>query len=161
MPHEVAALTASGQAPAQDDRAERERKRTADRAAKQAAEQSKEYQETMKEVGDELDELGASLLDERYADPFLQDYVNELGQSLVPKETPAGTLFSFRVLDNPEPNAFALPDGRIYINSGLLLFVQNEAQLAVVLGHEIAHVTERHYVESVRAQKREQLVTTV
>lgn len=162
VPHEVAAMSASPQAaPAQNDRAERERQRNAERAAKQAAEQSKEYAETMRDVADELDELGASLLQERYADPFLQDYVNEMGQSLVPKEIPAGTLFSFRVLDNPEPNAFALPDGRIYINSGLLLFVQNEAQLAVILGHEIAHVTERHYVESVRAQKREQLVTSV
>lgn len=161
VPTDVAALSSSGGIQAQDDRAERERKRNAERAAKQAAEQSKEYAETMKDVADELEELGASLLQDRYDDPFLQDYINEMGQSLVPKETPSGTLFSFRVLDNPEPNAFALPDGRVYVNSGLLMFVQNEAQLAVILGHEIAHVIERHYVESVRAQKREQLVTSV
>lgn len=159
-PHEAAALAASPQA-AQNDRAERERQRNAERAAKQAAEQSKDYAETMRDVSDELEELGADLLEERYEDPFLQDYINEMGQSLVPKETPAGTLFSFRVLNNPEPNAFALPDGRIYINTGLLLFVANEAQLAVVLGHEIAHVLERHYVESVRAQKKDALVSTV
>lgn len=152
-------LTAPDQA--QDDRAERERKRNAERAARDAADKAKDYEETMKEVKAELDELGADLLRARYADQFLQDYVNELGQSLIPKETPPGVLFSFRVLNDPEPNAFALPDGRVYVNSGLLIFVENEAQLAVILGHEIAHVTEQHYVESVRSQKREALVGTV
>ena len=154
----VARLSATPSEQAQDDKAERERKKNADKASQNEAEQAKAYNQTMKEVQSELDELAASLLDARYADPFLQDYVNELGQSLIPKETKAGTLFSFRVLDNAEPNAFALPDGRIYVNTGLLLFAQNEAQLAVVLGHEIAHVTEGHYVESVRAQKRETLI---
>jgi len=152
-------VMAAGQA--QDDRAEREKQRNAERAAKQAADQAKDYAETMKEVQVELDELAAELLRLRYADQFLQDYVNELGQSLVPKETPPGVLFSFRVLDEAEPNAFALPDGRVYINSGLLLFVDNEAQLAVILGHEIAHVTEKHYVESVKSQKREALIGSV
>lgn len=143
------------------DKAERERKKAEDSAAQRAADQQRDYDKTMKDVQDELDELGASLLQERYADQFLQDYVNELGQSLVPKEVPPGTLFSFRVLDEMEPNAFALPDGRVYVNAGLLLFVDNEAQLATILGHEIAHVTEQHYVESVRAQKREALIGSV
>ena len=162
-PEQVLAALASSSShvQAQDDRAERERKNNADKAAKKAAEQTKDYADNLKEIQPELDEFAASLLDARYADPFLQDYVNELGQSLVPKEVRPGTLFAFRVLDNPEPNAFALPDGRIYINTGLLLFAQNEAQLAVVLGHEIAHVTEQHYVESVKAQRREQVVSGV
>lgn len=145
----------------QDNRSDQERRRAAERAERKAAEQTRDYQETMKEVAGELEEIGVALLQQRYDDPFLQDYINEMGQSLVPKETPAGTLFSFTVLDDPVPNAFALPDGRIYLNSGLLLFVENEAQLAVVLGHEIAHVLERHYVESVRTQKRENLVSGV
>lgn len=148
-------------AASQDNRSEQERKRAAERAERKAAEQTRDYQETMKEVAGELEEFGVALLHQRYDDPFLQDYINEMGQSLVPKETPAGTLFSFTVLNDPVPNAFALPDGRIYLNTGLLLFVENEAQLAVVLGHEIAHVLERHYVESVRSQKRENLISGV
>src|SRR3989304_8235505 len=86
-PAQAAALSSPAQATPQNDRAERERQRNADRAAKRAAEQTKEYQETMKEVAGELEELGATLLQERYRDPFLQDFVNELGQSLVPKKT--------------------------------------------------------------------------
>lgn len=144
-----------------DDKAEKERKKAQDNAAKQTADQQRDYEKTMKDVQDELEELGASLVPLHYKDKFLQDYVNELGQSLVPKETPPGVLFSFRVLDDIVPNAFALPDGRVFVNSGLLLFVDNEAQLASILGHEIAHVTEQHYVESVRQQKREALIGSV
>ncbi len=146
----------------QDDRAERERKRNAERAVRDAADRTKDYENTMKDVQDELDEFAANYLVPRhYDDRFLQDYINELGQSLIPKETAPGVRFSFRVLNDAEPNAFALPDGRVYVNSGLLVFVDNEAQLAGILGHEIAHVTEQHYVESVRSQKREALIGTV
>lgn len=147
--------------PAQDARAEKERSKNEEKAAKKEAERAREYQEILKNVQAEIDEFAASLLDVRYADPFLQDYINELGQSLVPRETPSGVLFSFRVLDSPVPNAYALPDGRVYLTSGLLLFVQNEAQLAMILGHEIAHVTSHHYAESVKAQKREQLLGSI
>lgn len=146
---------------AQDDRVERERKREAERAARQAADKARDYEETMKEVRNELDEFAADLLQYRYPDQFLQDYVSEIGQSLVPKETPPGVLFSFRVLQDPVPNAYALPDGRIYVTTGLLAFFDNEAQLAAVLGHEVAHVTEQHYVESVRQQKRESVISSV
>lgn len=54
------------------------------------------------------------------------------------------TEFTFRVLDSPVINAFALPGGYVYVTRGLLAYLQNEAQLAVVLGHEIGHVAERH-----------------
>lgn len=129
-----------------------------DRSEQRDAKQAREAVEMIKNIQEELDEYALTLLDAKYADPFLQDYVNEIGQRLVPKETPPGVLFSFRVLNDPVPNAMALPDGRIFVNTGLLVFVENEAQLAAILGHEIGHVTQLHYVQSVRNAKREQLL---
>lgn len=123
--------------------------------------EARENAEILKEADEEINEFALALLHYRYGDSFLQEYVNELGQSLVPRETPAGILFSFRVLNSRVPNALALPDGRIFINSGLLAFVQNEAQLTMILGHEIGHVLEQHYVESVRQARRSALLNTI
>ena len=55
------------------------------------------------------------------------------------------TPFSFTVLDSPDINAFALPGGYIYINRGLLAYLETEAELAGVIAHEIGHITERHH----------------
>ena len=88
-----------------------------------------------------------------YADPDLSSYVNTIAQSVLQTSaysaptTPAeirSTPFTFRVLDSPVVNAFALPGGFVYVTRGLLAYVENEAQLAVVLGHEIGHVLARH-----------------
>ena len=88
-----------------------------------------------------------------YDDPELAAYVDRLGQELLEvshmrrEDTPAemrNTPFTFRVLDSPVVNAFALPGGYIYITRGILAHLDNEAQLAVVLGHEIGHVTAGH-----------------
>lgn len=89
-----------------------------------------------------------------YDDPALQAYVDELGERVLqnsaygdPSVVPAeirNTPFYFRVLDSDVVNAFAAPGGYIYISRGLLAFTENEAQLAVVLGHEIGHVLARH-----------------
>jgi predicted Zn-dependent protease len=88
-----------------------------------------------------------------YEDPQLQAYVNEIGQAIVQmshfrdEETPEQyqqTEFTFRVLNSHSVNALALPGGYVYITRGLLTHVNNEAQLAVVLGHEVAHVIARH-----------------
>ncbi len=88
-----------------------------------------------------------------YQDGELQTYINELGQEVLqhshmrradaPLEYQQAP-FTFRVLNSPVVNAFALPGGYVYITRGLLAHVQNEAQLVVVLGHEIAHVAARH-----------------
>ncbi|WP_420636209.1 M48 family metalloprotease [Candidatus Palauibacter sp.] len=75
------------------------------------------------------------------------------GAMTVPPETPASTTFSFRIVQDIYPNASALPDGRIYLTTGMLAHVENEAQLAMVLGHEIGHVTEEHALESLRRQR--------
>lgn len=88
-----------------------------------------------------------------YNDPELQAYVQRVGQSVLARsdlrdaDTPEqyrNTPFTFRVLDSPVVNAFAVPGGYVYITRGLLTHMENEAQLAVVLGHEIAHVASRH-----------------
>ncbi len=88
-----------------------------------------------------------------YDNQELSNYVSELGQSLLEvshlrrEDTPKKfreTEFTFRVLNSPVVNAFALPGGYIYVTRGLLAHLNNEAQLAVVLGHEIGHVAARH-----------------
>jgi predicted Zn-dependent protease len=128
------------------DKSEKDRKRAAERDAKDAREDAK----LLDEAQESIDALALELLARKYDDPFLQEYINELGQSLVPSETPEGVLFSFRVINIREPNAMALPDGRVFVTTGLLTFVNNEAQIAFVLGHEIGHVVERHYARGIR-----------
>jgi len=77
---------------------------------------------------------------------FLQDYVNRVGQRLAnaPEAHQSQFPFSFTVINDPSVNAFALPGGPMFINTGLLKNVDNEAQLAGVMGHEMSHVILRH-----------------
>jgi predicted Zn-dependent protease len=82
-----------------------------------------------------------------YDNPLAQDYMNRLGQSLVPSTTTR--LYAFKIRLNPIPEAHALSTGTIYVSTGLLSQVDNEAQLAYVLGHEIAHVENEHWREDV------------
>jgi predicted Zn-dependent protease len=79
-------------------------------------------------------------------DPVLTAYVNRVGQRLVSsREAQAsGFPFTFEVIADPSINAFALPGGPMFINTGLLRAVDNEAQLAGVMGHEMSHVILRH-----------------
>ena len=88
-----------------------------------------------------------------YQDQALQNYVNEVGQRLATKSHRANLNYSFTLLDSTQINAFALPGGHIYITRGLLAYLNSEAELAAVLGHEIGHVTARH---SVRQQSSQQ-----
>ncbi|MEE4277222.1 MAG: M48 family metalloprotease [Halieaceae bacterium] len=80
-----------------------------------------------------------------YDDPELQAYVNKIGQRLAAVSDMPDLEFTFTVLDAPEINAFATPGGYIYVNRGLLAYLNSEAELAGVIGHEIAHVTARHH----------------
>jgi predicted Zn-dependent protease len=79
-------------------------------------------------------------------DPFLNDYVNRVGKRLAstPEARESGFPFSFEVVADPSINAFALPGGPMFINTGLLKAVDNEAELAGVMGHEMSHVILRH-----------------
>lgn len=79
-----------------------------------------------------------------FDDPEVSAYVERVGQSVVPQSPIENVKWRFRVIRDPVPNAFALPNGSIYVNSGLLSRLENEAQLAGVLAHESTHVFNRH-----------------
>lgn len=82
----------------------------------------------------------------RYEDEALQVYVQSVGDRLADVSHRKGLVYRFTVLDSPTINAFALPGGYIYITRGLMAYLNSEAELAAVLGHEIGHVTARHGV---------------
>ncbi|HEV2131413.1 MAG TPA: M48 family metalloprotease [Longimicrobiaceae bacterium] len=87
-------------------------------------------------------------------DPQLQEYVQRVGAALAADSERPNLPWTFRVVDDPTPNAFALPGGYIFLTRGLMNLMENEAEMASVLGHEIGHVTARH---SVTALSRAQL----
>ena len=76
-------------------------------------------------------------------DPVVVEYVNRVGQNLV-RNSDARVPFTIKVIDSDVVNAFALPGGFFYVNSGLILRAQEESELAGVMAHEISHVTARH-----------------
>lgn len=80
-------------------------------------------------------------------DPVITEYVNRVGQNIV-LHSDAKVPFTIKVIDADEVNAFALPGGFFYVNKGLILAADNEAELAGVMAHEIAHVAARHAVEN-------------
>jgi len=82
----------------------------------------------------------------RYDMPTLQAHVQQVGEQLAANSHRSNLIYRFTVLDSPEVNAFALPGGYIYVTRGLLAYLNSEAELAAVLGHEIGHVTARHAV---------------
>jgi predicted Zn-dependent protease len=90
-------------------------------------------------------------------DQELQDYVHRLGMQLAKASERPELPWSFKVVDDPTPNAFAAPGGYIYITRGLLALMHNEAELVSVLGHEIGHVTARHSVAMISRQQLAQL----
>lgn len=80
-------------------------------------------------------------------DPIITEYVNRVGQNVV-LHSDAKVPFTIKVIDSDEVNAFALPGGFFYVNKGLILAADNEAELAGVMAHEIAHVAARHAMEN-------------
>jgi predicted Zn-dependent protease len=101
-----------------------------------------------------------------YDDAAVSEYVERIGNEVLKhshlrregsKQVFLDTEFHFRVLDSPVVNAFALPGGYIYVTRGLLAHIENEAQLAVVLGHEIGHVAGRHSSERALGSRLGQL----
>jgi hypothetical protein len=80
-------------------------------------------------------------------DPIVTEYVNRVGQNVV-LNSDAKVPFTIKVIDSDEVNAFALPGGFFFVNKGLLLAAENEAELAGVMAHEIAHVAARHAMEN-------------
>ena len=103
-------------------------------------------------------EIGREMYDEILrkmpvlADPKLNQYVSSVGEKIVRHSDQADGNFTFTIIDSPEINAFATPGGYIYINRGLLAYMNSEAELAAVLAHEVAHVTADHASRQQRAQ---------
>ena len=83
----------------------------------------------------------------------VQAYVNDIGQRLAKQSQRANLQWTFTVLDSPEINAFALPGGYVYITRGIMVYLENEADLAGVVGHEIGHVTARHGAQRATRQQ--------
>ena len=95
-----------------------------------------------RQVSAEIDRQ-AKLID----DPVITEYINRVGQNVV-LHSDAKIPFTIKVVDSDEVNAFALPGGFFYVNKGLILAADSEAEVAGVMAHEIAHVTARHAVET-------------
>ncbi len=109
--------------------------------------------------------LGRAIMRDVYADPrYLDDpeietYLNQLGYKLVSVSTRNRREFIFFVVSDPSINAFAMPGGNIGVHTGLLLAAQSESELASVVAHEIAHVTQDHIARMVAAQSQSQWPT--
>jgi predicted Zn-dependent protease len=91
-------------------------------------------------------------------DPIVTEYVNRVGQNLV-RNSDARVPFTIKVIDSDEVNAFALPGGFFYVNSGLILRAQEESELAGVMAHEISHVCARHGTKNATKGELMQLAT--
>jgi predicted Zn-dependent protease len=91
-------------------------------------------------------------------DPVINEYVNRIGQNLV-RNSDAKVPFTIKVIDSDEINAFALPGGFFYVNSGLILAADEEAELAGVMAHEIAHVAARHQMQQMTRLQYANLAT--
>jgi hypothetical protein len=91
-------------------------------------------------------------------DPVVTEYVNRIGQNLV-RNSDAKVPFTIKVIDSDEINAFALPGGFFYVNSGLILAADEEAELAGVMAHEISHVCARHGMRQMTRMNLAQIAT--
>lgn len=109
--------------------------------------------------------LGESIMREIYRDPSylddpeVTDYVNNLGGRLLAHSGATRQEFDFFVIRDSQINAFALPGGFIGINTGLILAAQSESEVAGVVAHEIAHVTQRHIARMIGQQSENQLMS--
>jgi predicted Zn-dependent protease len=98
--------------------------------------------------------------DQILEDPEVSEYIRSVGMRLSSQAHDGAQRFNFFMVRDNTINAFALPGGFIGVNTGLLLQTHNESELAGVLAHEIAHVTQRHIARSIAAQSRSSLVST-
>ena len=95
-------------------------------------------------------EKGITIYDK---DPAATAYIDSLGQRLVKSAEPCSQTFTFKIVDNEEVNAFAIPGGYCYVQIGLIRLAKNEGELASVMAHEIAHVTARHGAKDISRSK--------
>ena len=93
-------------------------------------------------------------------DPLVTEYINVVGSRIAAHANDGSQSFTFFVIDDPNINAFALPGGFIGVHTGLLEATRNEDELAGVLAHEVAHVTQRHIARAIHASQRQSIMTT-
>ncbi len=111
----------------------------------------------------ENEEEKLAKLGKTWDDPLLEEYLAAVAAKLVPEEAkqagaPAVRIAVFR---DPALNAFAMPNGKVYIHTGLLSRLENESQLAMILGHELTHVTNRHALKFNRDAQNKQIFFTL
>src|SRR6266852_3803183 len=111
----------------------------------------------------EKEEEKLAKLGKSWDDPLLEEYLSSVAASLVPEEAKQAGAPAVRiaVLKDPTLNAFAMPNGKVYIHTGLLSRLQNESQLAMILGHELTHVTNRHALKFDRDARNKQIFFTM
>jgi predicted Zn-dependent protease len=88
-----------------------------------------------------------------YEDPALQDYVASLGHSIAAHSERPDLPWTFRLVDDAAVNAFALPGGFVYMTRGIMGYLDSEAELVMVMGHEVGHVTARHSAAQMSSQQ--------
>jgi len=93
-------------------------------------------------------------------DPQITEYINDIGHRISAHANDGGHKFTFFVIDDPNINAFALPGGYIGVHTGLLEATRSEDELAGVLAHEVAHVTQRHIARAIHANSRQSILNT-
>lgn len=93
-------------------------------------------------------------------DPLIIEYINEIGSKVAAQTNDGDHDFTFFVIEDPRINAFALPGGYVGVHTGLLEATRSEDELAGVLAHEVAHVTQRHIARAIHANSRQSLIST-
>lgn len=93
-------------------------------------------------------------------DPQINEYINNIGHRIAVQTNDGDHKFTFFVIDDPHVNAFALPGGYIGVHTGLIEATRSEDELAGVIAHEIAHVTQRHIARAIHANSRQSILTT-
>ena len=153
----LAALTLPASAPAQQGA--RNKKRDPDQIGARDVGKGINFYSIEKEIA-----LGKQLAEEvrRQSkvldDPIVSEYINRLGQNLV-RNSDAKVPFTFQIVEGDQLNAFALPGGFIFVNTGLIEATETEAELAGALSHEIAHVAARHMTRQATRSQLAQLLT--
>lgn len=123
---------------------------------------SKDAAQSLKPIGEEEEKaIGGSLAIQvfnrfggLYENTELQRYITLVGQSLADVSDRPDLDYHFAVVNSEHPNAFATPGGYVFVSIGLLRVLENEAQLAGVLGHEIAHITHKHTLKTLERSKK-------
>jgi predicted Zn-dependent protease len=103
-------------------------------------------------IGEQINDMLLQRQYDLYQNSAVNQYVDQVGQRLVEASDRRDIPYTFQIVRSEEINAFAIPGGYIYVTTGLLQAVDNEAQLASVVAHEIAHVNERHSVQALKRQ---------